>query len=184
MISRRKFLASVGAAALGALSLAGCGSSSASSSAASSGSSPALKSIDLTDAVIYDDANITLTVTKLYEHKVDWREEDGGPAVEKCVTFAVKNKTDKKATIYFKSSYIGDESAWLCVCGGSQSIDAGKTNQLSYYIGRPDGSKHKPLESLDDVYKFNGHFTVNQTQADGLGKTIVDTTYSLEGLKK
>lgn len=86
----------------------------------------------------------------------------------------MKNKTDKKATIYFESSYIGDEPAWLCACGGSQSINAGKTNQLSYYVGCLDESKHKPLESLDEVYKLNGSFEVIQAQPDGLGKTIVD----------
>lgn len=187
MYSRRQFFklttTAIGATSL--LALTSCGGSSSSSSSAvitDSNSTQEYKSIDLGDAVLYDDDNVTITVKKIYEEYTNWA--DGGPAVEKAATFGIKNKSDKDITFYLNDCYIGEESAWVCGNGGNQHVTAGKNGQYSVMVGYVDGSKHKALENLEDIYSFNGKIEVSQDQSDGLSKDIVDYSFSFESIKK
>ena len=65
--------------------------------------------VEFTDVTLVDDKNVTIQLVNFYEKEVNWTESDGGPQVEKHVTFNIKNKTDQEINVWL-TSYIGEET--------------------------------------------------------------------------
>ena len=189
-MKKKLITAIVGALCVGALVLGGCSSSTSSSASTSaaqgvSTSSGANSSIEI-GKVLFEDDYVAVTVEKFYTEELNWG--DIGKQTEKFVAYKFKNKSDKKISLRMDNAYIGDDKAYVSHYSGAAFVDGGKNGTFTLMYAYPDGSKHKPLGTIGDLYKINGTITVDEAVVDNQVvdnqvKIVDEVSYSFQELK-
>ena len=138
--------------------------------------------VEFTDVTLVDDKNVTIQLVNFYEKEVNWTESDGGPQVEKHVTFNIKNKTDQEINVWL-TSYIGEETMSSPLSSGGSSVDAGRSSTVVYGIRHDSAPYHKALDSLDELYQLEGKFEITSLGSPKAFDTY-DAKFSIDEVLK
>lgn len=161
-----------------ALMLTACGGSSGQSSdgagqgaTGEQGSSEGdLRKEEFDNVVLVDNEAVTITLLSFYQKETNWAQSEGFvPMVTNEVAVKIKDKTDYGTSISVEG-YLDDEKLFLAQSGGS-TVEAGKSVNASYTIGKDTQPDWTPLDSFDDLYDVTLSYTIKRENADGVYPT-------------
>ena len=140
-------------------------SSSASASAAEASQEEADDDIiEFENVVLVDDDVVTVELTQFFEKEVNWAGADK-PSMEKYITLKVHNNSDTDILFNLEDGYVHGEGVKVIMSNGNSGPAPGKTKTYSYDIQYETTPDATPLESLDDLYSFEG--TIQTYAQDG-----------------
>lgn len=130
--------------------------------------------------IVAEDEYVRVELVKFYEEYYIWSDFGGahgtpekvspsveGANLEKIVVFKFYNKCDHKVRLYMDDIYLGDDGASLYLLAAKVNPAAGKNITAPYLIRT--GEK-ETLQSMEDLYSFEGEFLVKHEYEDGTQK--------------
>ena len=106
---------------------------------------------------VLEDEYITVKLMSFFEEEVIWAE---GKAVEKKLEFRVRNNSDREFILNFEKARIGEDDVGVLRNSDSTGPVPGESNTYIYTIQKASGSNGKPLDSLDDLFRLEGVFSL------------------------
>ena len=116
-------------------------------------SSASDSTVQFDNIVVLDNEAVTVELTQFFEKEVNWAGADK-PAMEKCFTLKVHNKSDAEMLFNVEDGYVNDESVTVIMQDGNGGPAPGKTKTYSYDVQYNTSPNATPLESIDDLYTF------------------------------
>ena len=142
-----------------------------------------------TPIVVAEDEYVRVELLKFYQEHYIWSDMGGaygtpekvtpsieGSALESLVVFKFYNKCDHRVRLYMDNTYLGNDGASLYLMAAKVNPDAGKSVTAPYLI-RTD--ELTPLQSMEELYSFEGEFLVQHEYEDGTKKNPHTLKFSI-----
>ena len=129
-----------------------------------------LRKEEFEDVVLVDNDAVTITLLSFYQKETNWAQSSGlVPMTTNEVAVKVKDKTDYGTSIRVEG-YLDDEKLFIATSGDT-TVDAGKSVNNSYTIGKDTQPDWTPLDSFDDLYNVTLSYTIMRLNENGVYPT-------------
>lgn len=139
--------------------------------------------------VVAEDEYVRVELIEFYQEHYIWHNIGGmygtpekvtpgtdGASLEKLVVFKIYNKTDHRLEVYMDDIYLGNEGATEYLMHTRISLGAGK-NVTAPYVVRT--GELEALQSMEELYFFEGRFTIAHEYEDGRNRTYGKLSFSI-----
>ena len=125
-----------------------------------------LRKEEFEDVVLVDNDAVTITLLSFYQEQTNWAQSGGfTPMTTNEVAVKIKDKTEYGTSVNVEG-YLDDEKLFVSRSGDS-TIDAGKSVNNSYTIGKDTQPDWTPLDSFDDLYNVTLSFEIEKKNENG-----------------